>query len=120
MSFEQVAIIESAELGPEHYAQFGFSINFNYGGSGQGLGWYELNGGGEWSIQMLRRTMLACGVDRWDRLVGRRVIVLREDDSWGAKIIGVKPLPFDPGEEFLFASIDDLAEQARMMRGVKR
>lgn len=99
---EQIAKIESTDLGPEHYWEFAVNISFSYGaGGGQGTGF--LNISGPKGAEFLRRLLWACGTDRWEKLVGRTVYVLRDEQGF---IRGVKPLPTEPGREFIFETIN--------------
>lgn len=103
---EQLAKVNRADLGFEDHNIFGVNIDFNYGGSGQGTGWYSLKG--EWGTEFLKRTLQACSVREWKDLPGRQVYVIRSSDDWDAKVVGIKPLPFDKGKEFLFSDLDNL------------
>lgn len=107
---EQIARIEATHLGYEDHGIFTVWLTLDYGGAGQGAGGFALDefdqsdrerhgtaGGMDFIIGVLR----ACGVDRWEKVKGRTVYALREDEFHGA-VIGLRPLPFETGSEFWF------------------
>jgi hypothetical protein len=109
---EVIAKIESTSLGTEDHGIFTCWLHVNYGGSGQGIGGYSLDGpsgdgygrvGSAEGMNFIMRLMDACGVDDWKKLPGRTVYVLKDSDKWGADVLGIRPLPAEPGKEFIFA-----------------
>lgn len=115
---KRIARIESTFLGWEDHGCFTCSLNVDYGGSRQGVGGYVLDRpgvegrqGSVYGTEFLLRTMRACGVDRWEKLPGRTVYVLTDVESMSAKVLGLEPLPTEPGERFLFSEIEHLADR---------
>lgn len=102
---EKLAKIRRADIGFEDHGIFGVNVDFDFGTSSQGTGWYSISG--EWGTEFLKRVLLACSVREWKDLPGRQVYVLCDSDDWGAKIIGIKPLPFDNGKQFLISDLDE-------------
>lgn len=119
---EQIAKIERTFLGYEDHGIFTVSLTLDYGGGGhQGAGSACLDTplkdedgkflrrvgtrmGHDYIIGIIR----ACGVDSWEQIKGRTVIALREH-GYHSSVIGIKPLPTEPGTEFIFASVFDTA-----------
>lgn len=115
---EQIAKIERTMLGYEDHGIFTVTLTLNYGeGGAQGAGMAALDEpthdddgrfagrvgtkmGHDYIIGIIR----ACGVDSWEQIKGRTIIALREDGYHGA-VIGIKPLPTEPGTPFIFASV---------------
>lgn len=117
---KRIAKITATSLGYEDHGIFTAQVFVDYGGSGQGIGGYCLDEpfhndegkflgrrGTAYGLEWVARFLKACGVDSWEKLVGRTIYVLTEDDSWNARVIGVEPLPTERGEQFLY---DDLKE----------
>lgn len=115
---EVIAKINSVRLGWEDHGIFTCMVDLEYGGgSGQGAGGYCLDEprhadgefmgrfgtafGMEWIIRLMR----ACGVDEFSQIKGRTVIALKSGDDWGAKVVGIKPLPTEKGETFVFEDL---------------
>lgn len=114
---ERIAKIRSTMLGYEDHGIFTGGLDLDYGGSGQTAGLYTLDyndrdlakrvestpgGVHRWVTGCLR----ACGVDRWEKVAGRTVIAICED-GWNGKVLGIKPLPTEKGEVFMFSEISD-------------
>lgn len=97
---EKIAKITHVSLGYEDHGIFTCALQVDYGGSGQSVGSYVL--GGVSGIDYIKRTMKACGVDEWSKIKGRTILVLTESDNYNARVVGIKPLPTEPGEAFLF------------------
>jgi hypothetical protein len=119
---EVIAKIESTFLGIEDHGIFTAFLHVTYGSGGQGIGGYamdEYDGenrvGTAYGMEWIRRVLLACGVDSWEKLSGRTVYLLKtpEQDRIGSTgAIGIRPLPTEPGREFIFDDIKHLAEKA--------
>jgi hypothetical protein len=92
-----LAKIRSTHLGYEDHGTFSALIAFDYGGSSQGWGPIAL---GDQAHNIIAAVLTACGVDSWERLVGRTVFVVR-DEGWNGLIRGMAPLPTEPGEGFV-------------------
>jgi hypothetical protein len=117
----EIAKVRTAVLGWEDHGILAVAVDFDFGGSGQGIGGYALDEpvhdehgkfvkrvGTAYGMEFVARVMRACGVDEWSKVVGRTVFAIRDGDGWGAKIVGIAPLPTEPGEPFLF---DDLRRE---------
>jgi len=104
----QPAKIVRTFLGFEDHGIFTAQLTVDYGGSGQGVGGYNLSGDTGFGAAFIKAVLRAAGVDSWEKLTGRVVQVLLEDKGWG-RAVGLEPMPFEPGERVIFA---DLAQQA--------
>lgn len=109
MSAEQrIAKIESTFLGFEDHGILTAFVRFDYGGAGQALGprcfgstnegdepekWWDGHAAG---MDFIRRVLLACGVDQWEHLKGRTVLVT----ATYTEIQRIDPLPTERGEPF--------------------
>lgn len=117
---KKIAKIRSTHLGPEDHGIFTTMLHVEYGGSGQGIGGYALDSaavegdshlgsrrGTALGLEWIMRTLQACGVSQWERLVGRTIYVYFEKaaDVWSARPIGIGPLPTEDGEPFCFAEL---------------
>lgn len=122
MSVEQIARVESTTLGIEDHGIFTAFLHCTFGGSGQGVGGYGLDEpvhedgkfigrrGTAYGMEWITRCIKACGVDSWEKIKGRTIMVYREDDSWSSKIIGIGPLPTERGTPFMFDDLREMAE----------
>jgi hypothetical protein len=115
---EQIAKIRSAKLGWEDHGIFTCMLDLDYGSSCQGVGGYALDEprrdgegnsigrvGTAYGMEFIMRTMRACGVDDWSKITGRTILAIK-DEGWNGQVRGIKPLPTERGEAFVF---DDLA-----------
>lgn len=114
-----IAKIDSTHLGIEDHGLFTLNLGFAYGGgTHQGIGHIVLDSplkdsdghfirrqGTSIGCECIMRVLSACGVDTWEKLRGRTVIVLRENGGWNAAIKGIAPLPTEPGKEFVFSDV---------------
>lgn len=111
-----VAKIRKAFLGWEDHGIFTAWVDVNYGGTGQGVGFYSLDEpyefdtqkgrrGTAYGLEWVMRFMRACGVREWNDLVGRTVYIVKEDEGWNSKVIGIEPLPTEEGEPFYFDNL---------------
>jgi hypothetical protein len=116
---EQIAKIRRADIGVEDHGILTVFLDFDYGGSGQGLPGYALDEpvrdendqslgrfGTAYGMEFVKRVMAAAGVDRWSEVEGRTVLVLREEGYHG-QIVGFKPLPTERGKEFIVAEMKE-------------
>lgn len=123
---KRIAKIESSFIGFEDHGLLTASLTFNYGGSGQSIahrifgaadethepeGWHR---GHEMGMDFIRRLLLACGVNSWERIVGRTVLVTGD---W-SNVFVVEPLPTERGKAFDIAAWAD--EWNREMAGQDR
>lgn len=114
---ERIAKIRATFLGIEDHGIFTSVLDLDYGGSGQGAGTLCLDYNDRelgqrvesvpgavhrWVLGCLR----ACGVDQWEKVVGRTVIAICED-GWNGKVIGLKPLPTERGGVFMFSEVSN-------------
>lgn len=118
---ETIAKIERTMLGWEDHGILTCMLTVSYGGgSAQGIGGYTLDEpvrdgqnnfvgrrGTDYGMEFVARMIQACGVQTWEEVKGRTILVLHEDDRWHSPVIGIKPLPTEGGKEFIF---DDLKE----------
>ena len=58
-------------------------------------------------MEWVRRCIDACGVNSWEKVKGRTILVYFDSDSFFAKPLGIGPLPTEYGIPFLFASLND-------------
>ena len=117
-----LAKIDTTTLGDKNAPVFTSWLNVSYSkGVCQSIGGYTLDTptkdadgkflrreGHAYGMEFIIRTLRACGAGRWEDLPGRTIYVLKESDAWGAPVLGIAPLPTEPGEPFIFA---ELAEQ---------
>ena len=98
------AQIESTALEIEDHGIFTFMIHVDYGNSAQGIGGYALDGHDEnlpyrpghiKSIPFIRGFMEVVGVYKWEDLKGKYLRVIKEDDSFNAKVIGIQNITSD-------------------------
>jgi hypothetical protein len=112
---EEIAKIERTTLGYEDHGIFTCMLHLNFGGGGQGAGGYSLDGsverdgervrcGTAFGMEWVIRAMRAAGVREWSEVTGRTVLVLREPED-RRLIAGIKPLPTERGEPFIFADL---------------
>lgn len=112
---ERIAKIERTHLGYEDHGIFTLYLHVSYGTSGQGVGGYSLDAppadsgrkrqGTAYGMEHIIRVIRACGVGSWEEVQGRTIIVYTDGDDWNAKVVGIGPLPTEPGEKFLFADL---------------
>jgi hypothetical protein len=116
---ERIGKIERTTLGFEDHGILTAWLHCNYGSSAQGLGGYALDGPydkeakvrlpnaecGRWVVGVMK----ACGVQSWEKVAGRTVIVMMDGDGWNARPVGIRPLPTEKGEPFWFAGEEDHA-----------
>ena len=132
MTYEaQIGKIESTMLGVEDHGILTAVLMFDLGTSGQGTPGHALDGmvkhtrfagkyddgsgehsrvGSAYGMEFIRRLLLACGVDRWEQLRGRTVFVLRDEGDPFGYIKGIRPLPTEGGQEFIFDELSVIAE----------
>jgi hypothetical protein len=114
---ETIAKIAGTSLGWEDHGIFTLMLHLDYGGSGQGAGGFALDEprkgesgehigryGTAFGMEFIARVMRACGVNEWGDVAGRTVIALRDPGYHGA-VIGIKPLPTEKGEPFVFGEL---------------
>jgi hypothetical protein len=112
---KQLAKITRTFLGWDTtHGVFTASLDVDYGVSSQGVGLHQLSynehredtddyvthyrGVGEYIAGILR----ACGVDRWEDLVGRTIHVLFPEND-AAYPVGIEHLPTEKGGTFMFS-----------------
>lgn len=85
-----LAKITRADIGMEDHGIYGVNIDFDYGGSAQGTGWYSISN--ESGGPLIEAIMEAVGVRRWDQMVGKTVFALR-DPGYNGLVRGIEKLP---------------------------
>lgn len=101
---EKIAKIENTMLGFEDHGIFTAFLNVRYGeNTHQGVGGYSL--GGQHGLEFITRVIRAVGVEKWEDLKGRTIMVLFEDDSWSALPVGIKNLPTEKGSTLIFKEV---------------
>jgi hypothetical protein len=115
---KELAKVERVELGWEDHGILTCALQVDYGSGGQSVGGYALDEPGEngrtgtaYGMEFVARMMRACGVREWSKIKGRTIYVLRDGDGWNARVVGIAPLPTEPGEPFLFDSIKEMAQR---------
>lgn len=93
--------ISRFDIGLEDHGIFGFNIDFDFGGSHQGTGWYNLQNsvGGPFLKELLNFFT----VNDFTRLKGKYVFALRDasDHNYGY-IRGLRRTPQEGGKELIF------------------
>lgn len=113
--FKDLAKITDTFLGIEDHGIFTSEIFVSYGSGGsQGIGGYYLDSyipekkrrvGTAFGMEFIARTLKICGVDSWEKLKGRTIYVLKEDDSLGSKVLGIESLPTEGTASFIFSDL---------------
>jgi len=85
----EVAKIRKVDVGFEDHGIFVLFATFDYGGSGQGLGYCV-------DQEFIECFIKACGVSTLNKCNNRIVMILHNNCT----VVGIKPLPFEEGEEF--------------------
>jgi hypothetical protein len=110
--FEEIAKVTSTMLGYEDHGILTAYLQLDFGGSGQAAGGYGFDEydrendrrvAGACGMEFVAGVIRACGVDRWEKVAGRTVIAIRDTAGWNGKVIGLRPLPTERGEQFIFA-----------------
>lgn len=95
----EIAKIERTHLGFEDHDILTGFLHVTYGGASQGIGGYAI---ATVAGPYIQRTLQACGVRSWEKLVGRTIYVLTNENR---RVVGIEPLPTEPGKPFLFAEV---------------
>jgi hypothetical protein len=95
----EIAKIERTHLGLEDHGILTGVLHVRYGSAGQGVGGYPI---ADHAGPYIERTLSACGVSSWEKLVGRTIYVLTDENQL---VVGIEPLPTEPGKRFLFADV---------------
>jgi hypothetical protein len=103
---QKIAKARSTFIGFEDHGFLTATVDFDYGGAGQGLGGRAFGSmneeDGRWAnghamgMDYIRRLLLAFGVDSWEQIRGRTVLVTC---TW-TEIQRIDPLPTEKGEPF--------------------
>jgi hypothetical protein len=114
---EQIAKIRHVRLGWEDHGIFTCQLDMDYGGSGQGAGGYALDEarrgendefigrfGTAYGMEWIIRLMRACNAQDFSEVQGTTVIALR-DEGYSGLVRGLKPLPTEKGEPFIFGEL---------------
>lgn len=120
MLTERIAKIEKTFLGREDHGIFTSLLTVKYdASSGQGIGGYTLDGrpegigsprvGTAYGMEWIIRTIKAAGVESWEQVAGRTIIVYFDGANGPVgRPVGIGPLPTEPGTRFIF---DELAAE---------
>ena len=106
--------VESTMIGIEDHGVMTARLSFGFDGTGQGTGDYVLDGkpsepGGDRTPHVICGAYIAalikvCGVDSWEQIKGRPLLVLREG-KWG-RILGLAD-PFKADNYLVFKDLID-------------
>lgn len=111
---EKIGKIEKTFLGYEDHGIFTASLEINYGGSFQSIGGYRLDEpnsvtgkahGTAEGLDFITHVIKVAGVNKWEDVKGRTILVLFEDYSYNGLPIGIKNLPTEKGETFIFEDL---------------
>jgi len=113
---EKIAKIEKTTLGfHDHYGIFTVNLQLHLGGAlHQSAGGYSLDDydkaldrrvGTAYGHEFIMRIINAVGVNTWEEIKGKTIIALYENDDWNSTVIGIKNLPTEPGETFIFKEL---------------
>ncbi len=115
---EKIAKITDTFLGREDHGVLTATITVTYGNSSfQGIGGYTLDGYDRetkertytgYGLEFIARILEVCNVQSWEKLKGRTIFVLMENEKYGARVLGIKSLPTEGNASFIF---DDLADK---------
>jgi len=122
---EIIAKIESTSLGVEDHGVMTGYLNVSYGNGGaQSIGGYALDEwdpeqkrrvGTAYGLEWIARVIEACGVEKWEDLPGRTIFVLKgpgQELLGMTGSLGIKPLPTEPGRQFLWDELDHMLPRA--------
>jgi hypothetical protein len=56
-------------------------------------------------MEFIMRLLACFGVSEWDEIQGKTCFVLRDADHTYRKVVGLRPLPTEKGEELMFDSV---------------
>lgn len=101
---EKIAKITKTHLGFEDHGAFTVAITANYGDGVFG-GIPHMVLGQEHGISFIKKFIRSAGVESWEELRGRTIMVIYEKDEWSGSPIGIKNLPTEPGETFIFKEL---------------
>ena len=110
--YGQNAKIDSTSLGFEDHGIFTVMLGLDYGGTHQGAGMLCLSHTDKDTHKVVMRpelgdiilgVMKACGVQEWEKVNGKTVVAIFEDDSWSSNPIGIAPLL--GGKPFIWKSV---------------
>lgn len=112
---KELAKIEDTFLGIEDHGIFTAQVFVKYGSFGsQGVGGYSLDAykpeqkkriGTAFGAEFIKRVLKVGGVDSWEKLKGRTIYVLRENEGFNSRVLGIESLPTEGNTSFVF---DDL------------
>lgn len=99
----EIAKIKSTFLGFEDRGIFTATLRVAYAvcGDEQEIGGYAIR---TKTGTFVQRTLKACAVSNWEKLVGRTIYVLTDETR---RVIGIENLPTGLGERFLFTELED-------------
>jgi hypothetical protein len=99
----EIGRIDSVHLGVEDHGVFTFNLGFDFGGTHQGIGHLVLgspganDGAGSWAAGAARFLFeVSRVIGNIATAKGHTVMVVRDDDGWNSKIVGIQPLVGGP------------------------
>lgn len=111
---KRLAKIQKTFLGIEDHGILTGWLDVDYGSTMQGVGFYTLDtydpekkkrighsAASDWLLNVLK----VAGVDSWEKLPGRHIYVLKENDDWHSKIIGIAQIETEGSNEFIFEDV---------------
>lgn len=98
---KKTARVESAFLGIEDHGGLTMNLAFDFGGSHQGTGHYNIQGasGGP----LIKAILETFGVYEWNKIPGHVINVLYESDEYNSMVRGIEQLPFDGDRRLIFS-----------------
>ena len=114
---KKLARIESTFLGIEDHGILTSWLDVKYEeGGNQGVGMYSFDQRDKDSKKIighpsaaiwLRNVLEVAGVDEWDKLPGKMLYVLTEEDEWNSKVLGIAALALRADKTFMFDEMSD-------------
>jgi hypothetical protein len=111
----EIGKVRRTMLGYEAHGILTAYLDIDFGSASQSVGGYSLDSYDDVRKQRIGHAacgvfvagiLRACGVDAWEKVQGRTILVLRK----GNRPVGIDPLPTEPGERFLFDELKSVAD----------
>lgn len=100
---KEIAKITRTHLGYESHGILTIYLTVDFGGAGTIIGGYNLSiGNGGAMAKFVAGVLRATGVQTWEEVRGRTVLVLSDSDR---KVVGIENLPTEDGALFLFSEM---------------
>lgn len=120
---EKIGKVSRTQLGYEDHGILTAWVRFEFGGATQGIpmfvgGGYEdketgLYTSSEFFGAFIANLLHAFGVDSWESVLGKTVLVLYDEEMPYGNIIGIKPLPTEKGKEFIFSDLQEFYDKKK-------